>query len=171
MSSETSPSPQSRLASSYYAVLDVNPMASALEVRRAFRRQSKLYHPDTTELPAAEAQAKFVKLNEAYATLSNPERRALYDLKIGFSRLNVIQAPTYIRTEQNQSAPDSMYLGPSDRPLSAGEVFVLVLLGLIFAVCFALVFLIAAIRGESAWQMSALANYFPSAVVQIVSRF
>ena len=62
---------------SYYVLLGLPPSASALEIRRAYRELSKRYHPDTTELPTAIATAKFQQLNEAYATLSNPERRLI----------------------------------------------------------------------------------------------
>ncbi len=78
---------------SYYTLLGLHPTATAIEIRRAYRELSKRYHPDTTDLQSAIATAKFQQLNEAYATLSNPERRLTYDLKIGYSRLSVIQAP------------------------------------------------------------------------------
>ncbi|MFB8787843.1 MAG: J domain-containing protein [Potamolinea sp.] len=77
---------------SYYGLLGLHPSASPVEIRRAYRELSKRYHPDTTDLPAVTATAKFQQLNEAYATLSNPERRVLYDYTIGYSRINVIQA-------------------------------------------------------------------------------
>lgn len=67
---------------SYYTLLRLHPTASAIEIRRAYRELSKSYHPDTTDLPSAIATAKFQQLNEAYATLSNPERRLTYDLKL-----------------------------------------------------------------------------------------
>ena len=60
---------------SYYDRLGVKPTASPQQIRQAFRDLSKLYHPDTTTLPAAEATAKFQDLNEAYAMLSIPYRR------------------------------------------------------------------------------------------------
>ncbi len=78
----------------YYTLLELHPGASVIDIRRAYRELSKRYHPDTTELPAALATTKFQLLNEAYATLSNPERRLNYDLKIGYSRFGVIQAPS-----------------------------------------------------------------------------
>jgi hypothetical protein len=142
---------------SYYALLGLHPSASPLEIRRAYRELSKRYHPDTTELPAATATAKFQQLNEAYATLSNPERRVLYDQKIGYSRLNVIQAPPNLNTPVTQSRPkysSSAYLDPTDRPLSAGEIFALFILGLTFVGCLLLAIAIGLTRGESAFQVS-----------------
>ena len=78
----------------YYTLLGLHPSASAIEIRRAYRELSKRYHPDTTDLPQGVATAKFQKLNEAYATLSNPQKRLTYDLEIGYSRFGVIQAPS-----------------------------------------------------------------------------
>ncbi len=143
--------------SSYYALLGLHPSASPLEIRRAYRELSKYYHPDTTDLPTATATTKFQQLNEAYATLSNPERRVLYDQKIGYSRLNVIQAPPNLNTPVTQSRPkysSSAYLDPTDRPLSAGEIFALFILGLTFVGCLLLAIAIGLTRGESAFQVS-----------------
>ena len=70
----------------YYSLLELHPSASVIDIRRAYRELSKLYHPDTTELPANIATNQFQQINEAYATLSNPEQRLSYDLKIGYSR-------------------------------------------------------------------------------------
>ena len=133
------------MANTYYGLLGLHPSASNIAIRRTYRQLSKKYHPDTTELPSNVAIAKFQKLNEAYAVLSSPEQRSLYDLKIGYSRLNVIQAPSaepgsdrHLRTA---------YLDPTDRPFSSGEVFVLVLLGLTFVGCLILVATVAYLRG------------------------
>jgi curved DNA-binding protein CbpA len=122
-------------------------------IRRAYRELSKRYHPDTTVLAPDIATVKFQRLNEAYATLSNPDRRSIYDLQIGYSRWNVIQAP------QDQSlgkgangkevfANNSAYLDASDRPLSPGEFFALALLGLTLVGCLGLALLVAWLRGD-----------------------
>lgn len=143
--------PTSRLANSYYAILGLHPSASAIEIRRAYRELSKRYHPDTTDLPSRMATDKFQQLNEAYATLSSPERRSLYDLKIGYSRLNVIQAPSDLNSPTSLSRPresNSAYLDPTDRPLSAGEIFALFILGLTLVGCLLLVIVIGLIRGD-----------------------
>ena len=142
---------------SYYALLGLHPSASPVEIRRAYRELSKRYHPDTTELSAATATAKFQQLNEAYATLSNPERRVAYDQKIGYSRINVIQPPPGLNTPVNQpqrTYSSSAYLDPTDRPLSAGEIFALFILGLTFVGCLLLAIAIGLTRGESAFQVS-----------------
>jgi DnaJ domain len=147
---------QTRLANSYYALLELHPSASAIEIRRSYRDLSKRYHPDTTDLPPAIATAKFQQLNEAYATLSNPERRLLYDSKIGYSRFNVIQVPQDLDRPSNSEEErwsNSAYLDPSDRPLSPGEIFALFILGVTFIGCLLLVIAIGLTRGDAAFQM------------------
>lgn len=137
-------SAQTKIANSYYALLGLHPSASVLEIRRNYRQLSKKYHPDTTDLPQEQARVKFQRLNEAYGTLSNPERRSLYDLQIGYSRFNVIQIP---RDEEQKGVwQDSAYLDCNDRPLSSGEIFVLFILGLTFLGCILLAVAIAAFR-------------------------
>jgi hypothetical protein len=153
---------QTRLANSYYALLGLHPSASAIEIRRVYRELSKQYHPDTTALPPAIATAKFQRLNEAYATLSNPERRLLYDGKLGYSRFNVIQAPEDLdrpRNATDERWSNSAYLDPSDRPLSAGEIFALFILGIAFVGCLLLVIAIGLIRGDAAFQVSVLGRF------------
>ncbi|NET33746.1 MAG: J domain-containing protein [Cyanothece sp. SIO1E1] len=135
----------------YYSLLGLVPSASAQQIRRAYRDMSKLYHPDTTELSPAMATVKFQKLNDAYATLSNPERRLAYDRQIGYSRISVMQAPLDLNHSPSQSRlsrSSSAYLDPTDRPLSAGEVFALFILGLTFVACLVLVLTVGLTRGE-----------------------
>ena len=139
----------------HYALLGIYPSASAIEIRRAYWELSKRYHPDTTELPSAVATAKFQQLNQAYATLSNPERRLTYDLKIGYSRISVIQAPPdlnhparSVQAWQSKSA----YLDPSDRPLSAGEISALFILCLTLLGCLLLAIAIGLTRDNTAFQ-------------------
>lgn len=130
----------------YYGLMGLHPSVSNIAIRRTYRQLSKKYHPDTTELPASVATAKFQRLNEAYAVLSSPEQRSLYDLKIGYSRINVIQAPHWSEPNSQQYSRTA-YLDPTDRPLSSGEIFVLLLLGLTFVGCLLLVLVMAYLRG------------------------
>ncbi len=139
------------LGSSYYSLLGLHPSASAIAIRRSYRELSKLYHPDTTDLPTAIATAKFQQLNNAYATLSNPERRLAYDLKIGYSRMNVIQQPPGFDTPVSRSRTknfNSAYLDPTDRPLSAGEIFALFMMASTLVGCLILAIAIGLIRGS-----------------------
>ncbi|MBD2625852.1 J domain-containing protein [Trichormus variabilis] len=145
--------PQSS-ATTYYSLLGLHPSTSVIDIRRAYRELSKLYHPDTTELPANIATAKFQQINEAYATLCSPERRLSYDLKIGYSRFGVIQAPADLNhpASRPHDWSKSAYLDASDRPLSSGEIFVLFVLGLTFVGCLLLAIAVAVIRGEATLQ-------------------
>jgi len=62
----------------YYEVLGVAKGASEEEVKKAYRKLAKQYHPDLHP-GDAEAEAKFKEVNEAYEVLSNPEKRSKYD--------------------------------------------------------------------------------------------
>lgn len=138
----------------YYSVLGLHPSASVMDIRRAYRELSKRYHPDTTDLPSAIATAKFQQLNEAYITLSHPERRLGYDLKIGYSRFGVIQPPPDLNhpVSRSHDRSKSAYLDASDRPLSSGEIFALFMLVLTFVGCLLLAVAIGLTRGEAAFQ-------------------
>ncbi len=133
----------------YYDLLGVHPSASVIEIRRAYREMSKIYHPDTTTFSTAKATVKFQALNEAYAAISHPERRLAYDLEIGYSRVVVLQPTSF---HPLNSRPDnyrsSAYLDPTDRPLSSGEIAALFMLGVTFIGCLVLAILIGIIRGE-----------------------
>ncbi len=140
-------------SNTYYSVLGLHPSASVIEIRHAYRELSKRFHPDTTDLPAAIATAKFQQLNEAYATLSSPERRLSYDLKIGYSRFGVIQAPADLNhpVANFYDWSKSAYLDASDRPLSPGEIFALFIMGLTILGCLLLAIAIGLTRGDAAY--------------------
>jgi curved DNA-binding protein len=61
----------------YYHVLGVSRVANAEELKKAFRQMARKYHPDLSREPDAETRMK--EVNEAFATLSDPQRRAAYD--------------------------------------------------------------------------------------------
>ena len=61
----------------YYAILGVPRNATQEEIKRAYKRLARQYHPDVNKSP--EAEEKFKEINEAYAVLSDPEKRRIYD--------------------------------------------------------------------------------------------
>jgi curved DNA-binding protein len=61
----------------YYQTLGVPREASADDIKHAYRRLARKYHPDLNK--EAEAEARFKELGEAYEVLKDPEKRAAYD--------------------------------------------------------------------------------------------
>ncbi len=62
----------------YYEVLGVSKTASDDELKKAYRKLAKMYHPDMHP-GDAEAEAKFKEINQAYSILSDADKRAKYD--------------------------------------------------------------------------------------------
>ena len=65
----------------YYSILGVSKDATADDLKRAYRKLAKKYHPDAqhTEEDKKNAEAKFKEINEAYSVLSDDTKRAQYD--------------------------------------------------------------------------------------------
>ncbi|KAK2195773.1 bifunctional Chaperone J-domain superfamily/DnaJ domain/DnaJ domain [Babesia duncani] len=68
----------------YYIILDVAKNASRNEIRRAYLKKAKLYHPDLNPTPTA--SNKFKEIQEAYNTLYNEEKRRVYDQQQSFGK-------------------------------------------------------------------------------------
>jgi curved DNA-binding protein CbpA len=117
---------------SHYTLLQVAEQASADELRQAFRRLSKRFHPDTTSLPANEAEQAFQRLRQAYAVLIDPEARRRYDTELRLARL--AGAPQVTRSAVS---PLVSTVPSVRRALSGGEWLALLLLAL--ALVFSLV--------------------------------
>lgn len=61
----------------YYAVLGVDRNASTEEIKKAYRRLARKYHPDVSKEP--DAEERFKDINEAQEVLTDPQKRAAYD--------------------------------------------------------------------------------------------
>ena len=62
----------------FYEVLGVSKTASDAEIKKAYRKLAKKYHPDSNPNDAVAAE-RFKEINEAYDVLSDPEKKKLYD--------------------------------------------------------------------------------------------
>ncbi len=127
---------------SYYDILGLSPWASGQDIRQAYREKSKLYHPDTTRLPLGIAREKFEQLNQAYSILSSSQLRQQYDLSL--------RAGATPPSPQPKPVTWGLGLNVSirERPLSAGEIFALFILGLTFLGCLVLAVVVGFSRGE-----------------------
>ena len=61
----------------YYKTLGIKRDASQSDIKKAYRRLARKYHPDVSKESGAEAS--FKEVGEAYAVLKDPEKRAAYD--------------------------------------------------------------------------------------------
>ena len=65
------------MAKSYYDILGVSESASPEQIKENYKRLVKRYHPDVNKDP--DAEDKFKEIQEAYAVLSDPEKKSNYD--------------------------------------------------------------------------------------------
>src|SRR6201993_67067 len=71
----------------YYEILGVKKSASAEDVRKAFRKLARKYHPDVNP-GDKKAEEKFKEISEANEVLSDPKKRKIYD-QVGFYSDNI----------------------------------------------------------------------------------
>jgi len=75
----------------FYEVLGISKTASEAEIKKAYRKLARQYHPDVNQ-GKKEAEEKFKEISAAYEVLSNPEKRATYD-RMGQSAFQQQQGP------------------------------------------------------------------------------
>ncbi|MEJ8757613.1 DnaJ domain-containing protein [Pontibacter sp. H259] len=95
----------------FYTLLDITPAATQQEVKQAYKKLAIKYHPDKN--PGNKiAEDKFKLINTAYQTLSNPSKRARYDLKLQYlsDRQRVVQQyqPYYNERYRHTREPASV---------------------------------------------------------------
>src|SRR5580704_10317579 len=93
----------------YYGILGIKKTASAEEIRKAFRKLARKYHPDVNPGDKT-AEEKFKQLSEANDVLSEPKKRKIYD-QLGFYSDNIdpATAEAYAR---GGGSPGSGFGGP-----------------------------------------------------------
>ena len=65
------------MAVSFYEILEIPQSASQEDIRKAYRKKAKVWHPDVNKSP--DAHTKFQMLNKAYETLADQHKRFIYD--------------------------------------------------------------------------------------------
>ncbi|KAI4324189.1 hypothetical protein L6164_023746 [Bauhinia variegata] len=131
---------------SHYEFLGITPEADLEEIKAAYRRLSKEFHPDTTSLPLKAASEKFMKLREVYNVLSNDESRRFYDWTLAqeaasrkAEKMRMRLEDPYMKEVENyEPVPDMVdrlggrNLKLSDQAVTALTVDVFII---IFAIC------------------------------------
>lgn len=73
------------LQKNYYSILDIPFNASLLEIKTAYRKLARLYHPDMQDQTKTNTQL-FLDIQMAYETLAHPAKRSVYDVQLKKSR-------------------------------------------------------------------------------------
>lgn len=126
--------------------LGVSADADMEEIKAAYRRLSKEYHPDTTSLPLKAASDKFMKLKEIYDVLSNDEKRRFYDWTLAqeaaskeMEKMRMKFQDPHMQEVQNwESVPDMVdRLGGKNMELSsqAKSALTFDILIILFSIC------------------------------------
>src|SRR3954467_15611151 len=89
----------------YYSTLGVKKSATAEDIRKAFRKAARKYHPDVNPNDK-KAEEKFKEISEANDVLSDEKKRKVYD-QLGFysDQIDPAQAEAYARQQQGGGAP------------------------------------------------------------------
>src|SRR6202795_988114 len=106
----------------YYGVLGVKKSASTDDIRKAFHKLARKYHPDVNPGDKA-AEEKFKTLSEANDVLSDPKKRKIYD-QLGFysDNIDAATAEAYARGGGQPGAGDFSGGFPGGRPGGQGNV-------------------------------------------------
>ena len=95
----------------YYEVLGINRSADEKEIKHAYRKLAKQYHPDTNQ-GNTQAAEKFKEVNEAYEVLSDPDKKARYD-QYGFAGVDPNFNPGFGGGSGTASARSRRYQRPA----------------------------------------------------------
>lgn len=95
--------PEFRKMVNYYKVLKVSPKASNVEIKSAYRRLARKFHPDKNN-GSKEAAHEFADIAKAYEILGNPQQRAAYDQKLLKARYSSSQNGGSVFSSENSHA-------------------------------------------------------------------
>ena len=103
----------------YYEVLGISKGASEEEIKKAYKKLARKYHPDMNP-GDKEAEEKFKEINEANEVLSDPDKKARYD-QFGFAGVDPNYLKGYLFTDQTSwksasTAPSSLGCAPASLP-------------------------------------------------------
>lgn len=130
------------MAKNYYHILGLSPTASGADIKAAYKRLALKFHPDKNP-GNARAEDQFKQVNEAYQVLSNPRRRATYDLQRQ-QALRQNQPPAYAEPRYHHTRPPAGFqerhyrqrpqkpaqFSPRDIQIVAGVLLLLLVLAL-----------------------------------------
>jgi len=88
----------------YYGILGVSPTATGAEIKRAYRKLARQYHPDAPGAPKSTAML-FRLVQEAYEVLGDPEKRALYDQERRRQQISLVPLLTLKATPSHAYLP------------------------------------------------------------------
>ena len=88
----------------FYKVLGVNQKAGPDKIKRAYRKAAKRFHPDVSPRNGE----KFREVQEAYETLSDPKKKALYDREVLEDRSPAVRPQSYY-SHPSGSVPSSLF--------------------------------------------------------------
>ncbi|MBD1849525.1 DnaJ domain-containing protein [Leptolyngbya sp. FACHB-711] len=84
----------------HYDTLELSPLASQAEIKQAYRRLAKQFHPDTN--PDASGHDRIAKINAAYEVLSDPRQRQSYDRHLSYGQ--AVHFDPHAETQRHQRA-------------------------------------------------------------------
>lgn len=114
----------------YYKILGVNEKATSDEIKSAYRKLAKEWHPDLNPNRREEAEQKFKEINEAHETLIDPNKRAIFDRSAsGFTDFNFDwgnhwhATNTYVDTKQPRDVTGAIEVSLEEVALGSKRTF------------------------------------------------
>ncbi len=105
----------------YYNILGLQRSASAEEIKKAYRRLARKYHPDTTG-GDAQAAERFKELQETYEVLKDTKKRQMYD-RFGHAGVKMSAGPAGYQDHAGQSGPFNWSQGGGGFDFNISDIF------------------------------------------------